>query len=163
MNDQIDIGPFTLDRPLQSGGMGQVWHATHRAQNIPVAIKFLPPLQNIHSATLESRFLEEVQTIARLNHPHVIMVLDYGVLPDKLPTEQLKPQSPWLAMELCSGGSLLQADISNWAQARRILSEVLRALAYVHARGILHRDLKPANIFLNDKLQCKVGDFGLAV
>ena len=167
MNDPIDIGPFTLDRPLQSGGMGQVWHATHRAQNIPVAIKFLPPLQNMHSATLESRFLEEVQTIARLNHPHVIMVLDYGVLPDKLPTELLKPQSPWLAMELCSGGNLLHAEISSWAQARRILSEVLRALAYVHARGILHRDLKPANILLTTDVDLRPGiklaDFGLAM
>ena len=167
MEHPIEIGPFTLDKPLQSGGMGQVWQATHRTQDIPVAIKFLPPLQNKHSATLESRFLEEVQTIARLNHPHVIMVLDYGVLPAQLPTDQLKPQSPWLAMELCSGGNLLHADISSWAQARRILSEVLRALAYIHARGILHRDLKPANILLTTDADLRPGiklaDFGLAM
>ena len=167
MEHPIEIGPFTLDKPLQSGGMGQVWQATHRTQDIPVAIKFLPPLQNEHSATLESRFLEEVQTIARLNHPHVIMVLDYGVLPAQLPTDQLKPQSPWLAMELCSGGNLLHADISSWAQARRILSEVLRALAYIHARGILHRDLKPANILLTTDADLRPGiklaDFGLAM
>ncbi|GEM_PF-4477445 len=167
MTQNIELGPFTLQKPLQSGGMGQVWQALHRDQNIPVAIKFLADRKVAVDSRLEMRLLEEIHTIARLSHPHIIMVLDYGFVPENADPKFLPPNSPWLAMELCSGGHLLESPATTWSEARQIFSETLRALAYIHARGILHRDLKPANILLANKTDLRPGvklaDFGLAM
>lgn len=165
--NNIELGPFTLQQRLQSGGMGEVWRAVHREQNVPVAIKFLAQENSVENTALEMRLLEEIQTIARFNHPHIVMVLDYGLVPTQVPHSPLPAHTPWLAMELCSGGNLLENPAKDWPEARRIFSEILRALAYIHARGILHRDLKPTNILMATKTDLRPGvklaDFGLAM
>lgn len=155
------LGPFRLDRPLGRGGMAEVWRAVHAAQGVPVAIKLL------HGNAGEAEraaFRNEVRAVARLDHPAIILVYDHGVAGAGLPG--VEPGTPWLAMELCTGGTLASAAPGDWAGARAVLRSVLGALALAHARGVVHRDLKPDNVLLagphDARPGWKLSDFGLA-
>ena len=137
------LGPYKIEGPLGSGGMGEVFRARDTRLGRAVAIK---TLQEQFSA----RFDREARAISSLNHPHICTLYDVG--------------PNYLVMELCEGETLtahlkrgklsVQETISYGAQ-------VADALAAAHAKGITHRDLKPGNIMLG-KAGIKVLDFGLA-
>ncbi len=156
------LGPFRLLSPLGRGGSADVWRAVHERQDVPVAIKV------IRDTSTEDPLdrTAEVRALAALDHPNLLMVFDHGEVPVAGRRSGFTPGSPWIATELCSGGSLAQVGPRNWNQLRRVLQDVLAGLAYAHARGVLHRDLTPENVLISASTDVrpglKLGDFGLS-
>ncbi|HEU4409556.1 MAG TPA: AAA family ATPase [Polyangiaceae bacterium] len=150
---------YLLHEKLGEGGMGAVYRATRRIDNSVVALKLvgrkgatrLDPDANLGLRLLLAR---EFQTLSSLHHPHVIQVLDYGF------DERL---GPYFTMELLEAPrTLFGAGLGRPpAEKVRLLAELLRALAYLHRRGIIHRDIKPSNVLVAGGV-VKVVDFGLA-
>jgi serine/threonine-protein kinase len=151
-------GRYTVERELGRGGMAFVWLARDLRHDRPVAIKVLRP--ELAGAIGVDRFLREVRLTARLTHPHIVPVLDSGVLPemDGVPL-------PWYAMAYVPGESL-RARLEREHQlpvdeALRIVEEAAAALHAAHRDGIVHRDVKPENLLLAGG-QVYVADFGIA-
>lgn len=149
--------------------MGEVWLGHHSAQQVPVAVKVIGG-QLAHSEHFHQAFRTEVQAVARLSHPNIIMVFDYGLITEEAEEAaqgRLVAGSPFFAMEVASGGSL--DDIpppQSWSELRVILTELLDALAHAHAHGVIHRDIKPGNVLVctdaDPRPGIKLTDFGLA-
>lgn len=143
--------------------MGEVWRGRHRRQDVPVAVKVMTREQ-ARNPDFVSALRQEVRAAASLNHDGVVMVLDYGEIEGDLPFPQ---GSPYVAMELCSGGTLADLQLPlPWGEVRYLLSKLLDALAHAHARGVIHRDIKPANVLIatGEDLRpgLKLTDFGIA-
>ena len=152
-------GKYQLKRSLGSGGMGSVWLAHNTALDIPVAIKVVKPGGRQDGAT--ERVLQEARAAARIDHPAIVRVTDFG---------STELGHPFLVMEALNGEDL-GARIEREGKATpidavRTLLPIAHALAAAHEKGIVHRDLKPDNIFLakleHDALQPKLIDFGIA-
>ena len=144
---------YRLERPIGKGGMAEVWCARDERLQRPVAVKFLSP-QFHDDPEFLVRFFSEAQSVARLNHPNVVDVLDFGDFDDR----------PYLVMEYVGGGSL--ADVTGEPllpeRASEIVAEAARGAGAAHALGLVHRDIKPANILLTDDGRAKLADFGIA-
>jgi eukaryotic-like serine/threonine-protein kinase len=148
---------YRFERLLGRGGMGSVYRARDLALNRLVAIKVIRS-ELIRNAAAHERLREEAQTLARLHHPSIVEVYDYGTLADR---------SPYLVMELVKGNDLRHELVSEGrlepARVCRILSAVCAAMAAAHGEGVLHCDLKPENVLLPDEgVEAKVLDFGVA-
>lgn len=152
---------YRLDRLLGRGGMGAVYAGTHVELDRPVAIKLLLP-QLLADAQALERFRREARAAARINHPNVAGVYDFGVLPD---------DEAYLVMELVEGQTL--REFMNafhqfpFEQAVGIAEQVADGIEAAHRQDIIHRDLKPSNIILNfnqhdERWVAKVVDFGIA-
>jgi serine/threonine protein kinase len=144
---------YLIERELGRGGMATVYLARDLKHDRLVALKVLHPEL---AATLgPERFLREIHTAARLQHPHILTVLDSGEASGLL----------WYAMPYVEGESLRQWLIRERglpvADALRIASEVALALDHAHRHGVVHRDVKPENILLSDG-QALLADFGVA-
>ncbi|MBO5753633.1 MAG: protein kinase [Proteobacteria bacterium] len=166
--DRLSLGPFDLIRPIGKGSMGVVWEGIHRSQALPVAIKVLTAV-GAQDETFRQSFANEVRAVARLHHPSIIRLLDYGITDGDLceaSEGQIASGSQYYAMELASGGTLPKPHSPlPWLQMRYLLLELLDALAHAHARDVIHRDIKPGNILLmHDGMQSRVmlTDFGIA-
>lgn len=162
-------GPFTAPTPAElaphfpqleileligQGGMGAVYRARQTKLDRLVAVKVLPPEWGRDPAFAE-RFTREARALARLNHPHVVAVHDFGE------TAGLY----YLVMEYVDGPNLrqaLQAGPLAPAQALAVIPQMCDALHYAHEEGVVHRDIKPENILLDRRGRVKVADFGLA-
>lgn len=161
----LQLGPFLLQQPIGRGGMSEVWRAHHVMLGLPVAVKVLMT----SSQVLRDAFAEEVRAMARLEHPGVVAVLDHGLVDaaaDAASGGHFPEGAPWMAMELCSGGTLEGFIPANWNGLRRILMDLLGALSVAHARGVLHLDLKPENVLISSSGDLRPGrkltDFGLS-
>ena len=151
---------YRLDRLLGRGGMGAVYAGTHIDLDRLVAVKLLLPDLVTDTQALE-RFRREARTAAKINHPNVADIYDYGVLPDG---------EAYLVMELVEGQTLREylqaAGPLSVAEATTIAAEIAAGIDAAHHFGIVHRDLKPSNIILarshKGRLQPKVVDFGIA-
>ena len=168
MDADLKFGPFDLLRPVGTGGMGMVWHAVHRQQDHPVAIKVMTG-ERARQDRFVNAFREEVRAVARLNHPNIIRIFDSGQVDgdaEEITDGQLIAGSPYLAMELADFSlHTIDRDMLNWPRTRVILMHILDALAHSHARGLVHRDLKPDNVLFvvdDDDARITLSDFGLA-
>ena len=152
------IGKYTLVRRLGEGGMAEVWRAHDAALDVDVAIKFIRG--DLEHPELADRLLQEARAAARLGHPAIVRVHDYG---------KTAAGVPFIAMELLEGETLAsiieQRGRLPATRAVKTLLPIAHALATAHAKGIVHRDLKPDNVFLvrsDDLFQPKLVDFGIA-
>ncbi len=148
------LGPhYRIVRELSGGGMSQVFLAVEVALDREVVIKVLPP--NLAVGVSTDRFRREMQTVARLQHPHIVPVLSSGMAGDLL----------YYIMPYIKGESLrarLQRDVAMPVEeSARLLREVADALSFAHAQGVVHRDIKPDNVLLSSG-HALVTDFGVA-
>lgn len=145
---------YTFTRMIASGGMGAVYEATQTALDRRVAIKVLPR-ELYQDEDFRASFAQEAKAMAKLNHPNLIGVYDFGEV-DEL---------QYIVMEFVAGEalhySIYQQQVDP-AEAIRIVQETCAGLDSAHNAGLLHRDIKPANILLDEELHAKIGDFGLA-
>jgi serine/threonine-protein kinase len=149
------VGDYRVLKQLGEGGMGMVYLGEHQLLHHKVAIKALhPSLFNNDSA--RDRFVREAEVLARLNHPHIIRLLNFYNL----------PQGCFIVMEYAEGETLEEklqkTGLVPPAQVVPGFIQVLRALAYAHSLGVIHRDLKPSNIMLTSQGVAKLLDFGTA-
>jgi eukaryotic-like serine/threonine-protein kinase len=163
----IEFGPYRLVSRIGKGGVGQVWAAEIGPHRTPVALKILPARPGTQVEEFHRAFRNEVHAAAALDHPNIVAVYDFGYGDEdtERQTDGVVPAGcAWLAMERVHGRSLYgyRARL-NWRQFRRILLDVLDALAHAHARGVVHRDVKPSNVLVTpDGMATKLTDFGLA-
>ncbi|MGC4855199.1 serine/threonine-protein kinase [Micromonospora sp. DT4] len=151
-------GRYQLEQRIGVGGMSEVWRAHDRVLDRPVAVKLIAPGPAGRHDTVD-RIRTEARSAARLVHPNVASVHDFGTS-STLPGRQL----PYIVMELAEGETLaahLRAGPLDWHISVRVCAEVAAALAAAHASGIVHRDVKPANVILTPA-GVKVLDFGIA-
>jgi hypothetical protein len=153
---------FESLEPLGAGGMGRVYKARHAHLDRTVALKLLPPAYAADPEWVE-RFTREARALARLNHPNIVQVHDFGEATTGEGESARK--FPFLIMEFVDGVNLRQALRTGALTAREALEIVpwlCAALQYAHDQGVLHRDIKPENILLDTQGRVKVADFGLA-
>lgn len=139
---------------IATGGMGAVYHAVQTSLEREVAIKILP-VEFGNDPDFREGFGAEAKAMAKLNHPNLIGVYDYGDVEGML----------FIVMEYVPGQSLHDAcngSPIDPAEVIRLMTGICHGMAHAHGQGILHRDIKPANILIDTQLQPKVGDFGLA-
>jgi DNA-directed RNA polymerase subunit RPC12/RpoP len=140
---------------LGRGGMGAVYKARQRELDRLVAVKILPPEVSLDAAFAE-RFTREARTLARLNHPHIVAVHDFGRTEDGL---------YYFVMEYVDGVNLRQIIGSGGmtpGESLAIVPQICDALQYAHDEGIVHRDIKPENILIDRRGRVKIADYGLA-
>ena len=139
---------------IGKGGMGAVYKARQPALDRLVALKILPP-GAADDAGFAERFNREARALARLNHPHIVAVHDFGQA----------GRQPFVVMEFVDGLNLRQVEQAGRLtpeQALHIVPQICEALQFAHNEGVVHRDIKPENILLDKKGRVKITDFGIA-
>ena len=145
---------FEILECLGRGGMGVVYKARQKSLNRLVAIKILAPDRE-HEPRFAERFAREAELLARLNHPHIVTIHDFGETGGLF----------YLVMEFVDGVNLrdlLRDGKLEPKQALAIVPPICEALQYAHDKGIVHRDIKPENLLLDREGRIKIADFGIA-
>ncbi|MBN2528305.1 MAG: serine/threonine protein kinase [Deltaproteobacteria bacterium] len=151
---------YEIQQKIGEGGMGEVYQGRHITLETRVAIKVLLPFAHDNDA-MHSRFKAEAQSSARIRHPNVVEVYDFGITPD---------DRPFFAMQYLEGESLAELlarrKVLEQRRAVEIAEQILNGLISAHKKNIVHRDLKPENIFIartEDKREVvKILDFGIS-
>jgi serine/threonine-protein kinase len=163
MEQPLQLGRYRLVRVLGRGSMGLVYEGLDPKLKRRVAIKVIAT-SRIDDAALRAeysaRFVHEARAVARLNHPNIVTVYDFGE----------EDGVAYLVMELIAGEELSSYfDDSLGFQLEftledsvRMSCELLDAVGYAHQHGVVHRDIKPANVMLSSELAVKLTDFGVA-
>ncbi len=154
---------------LGHGGMGAVYKARQTKLDRMVAVKIIRP-ETTGDPAFAERFMREARTLARLNHPGIVAVHDFGEIDAPELAGGTSPQSAsrtlfYFIMEYVDGANLrqlMQAGQLSPELAVNIVPQVCEALQFAHDEGVVHRDIKPENILLDSKGRVKIADFGLA-
>ena len=162
MIGRVIAGRFEIEKVLGTGATGVVYRATHRALSRKMAVKLLRP-QFVWDDRSMERFFREARTYSMLDHPNIVYLYDFG---------RAEQGEPFLVMEYVEGQTLheaIQHSPTRTLPLDRVLivmSQVARALAHAHSRGVIHRDIKPENIMLVPQGEyedlAKLLDFGVA-
>ncbi|MFG2560922.1 serine/threonine-protein kinase [Streptomyces sp. NPDC048496] len=143
-----------MEAEIGRGGMGEVWRAADDVLGRPVAVKLMLDGGADEQAT--ARFRLEAQTAAKLNHPNVVTVFDFGFWNNRL----------YLVMELVDGESLAQVLAATGTLSPQrvadVAGQIAAGLAAAHRQGVIHRDIKPGNLMQDADGTVKIGDFGIA-
>ncbi|HWD94530.1 MAG TPA: protein kinase [Verrucomicrobiae bacterium] len=156
---------------IGQGGMGAVYKARQPALDRFVALKILAPRSG-GDLDFSGRFSREARALARLSHPNIVGVYDFGQIQ---PAANLPPGDPsstsntqplsYFIMEYVDGPNLRQVELAGKLtprEALQIIPQICAALQFAHDEGIVHRDIKPENVLLDKKGRVKIADFGLA-
>jgi WD40 repeat protein len=149
----VGVAGYEVLGELGRGGTGVVYRARHLKLKRLVALKMIQP--SALGGEPVARFRTEAETVARLQHPHIVQIYETGEQDGR----------PYLALEYLDGGSLrekLDGRPQPAAEAARLVETLARAVHHAHTHGIVHRDLKPANVLLTRDGTPKLTDFGLA-
>jgi hypothetical protein len=148
------IARYTVVQPIAAGGMGEVFLARDEKLDRLVAIKLLR--DGFDSDELLGRFEEEARNVAKLTHPNIVTIYEYGT----------HDQKPYIAMEYVAGHSLAELIRRkvplSLARRIRLIEEVCAGLGHAHKAHLVHRDVKPANLMVTTSGMVKVLDFGIA-
>lgn len=179
---------YEIEALIGHGGMGAVYKGKQKALERPVAIKILPPEIDDEDASYVERFKNEAKVMARMDHPAIVPVFDFGEIRSG-GTPALEGEAPAEPKNMGSAGAspsksvaappmlyfvmafIDGTDVAKMIQAQgrlppehalAITAHVCDALHYAHTHGVIHRDIKPSNVLINMEGQVKVADFGLA-
>ena len=151
----VAIPGYEIECELKRGGMGVVYRARQAGLNRTVALKMILAGAYADPAT-RTRFLLEAESVAALEHPHVVKVFAFGE----------HAGHPFLAMEFLPGGTLADRVTAGGPlparEATEHVAKLAEAVAHAHSRGVVHRDIKPANVLLTADGEPRLADFGLA-
>jgi len=156
--DLKTLGRYNIERVLGKGAMGVVYEGFDPRLNRRVAIKTIlkSHLDDSTAKDYSMRFVREAQAVARLNHPNIVQVHDFGEEGD----------IAYLVMEFIRGKELKTLFDANerfdLKEVVRIMGELCDALDFAHTAGIIHRDIKPGNVMLDAQMRTKLTDFGVA-
>src|SRR5260221_6779739 len=152
------LGRYNIERTLGKGAMGVVYEGVDPRLGRRVAIKTIlkTQLDEETARDYSTRFVREAQAVARLNHPNIVQVYDFGEEGD----------IAYLVIEFIKGKEL-KTTLSTGRQfdrkaCVRIMSELLDALDFAHAAGVIHRGIKPSNVMVDGQGRTKLTDFGVA-
>ena len=148
------IAGYQIIEQIGRGGMSTVFRAYQPSLDRDVAIKILPPYYSQQDDSFLTRFKREARSIAKLRHPNILMVMDFGQQDDLA----------YIVMEYVTAGTLrdrLKKPIAL-GEVNLLIGQIASALAYAHEQGIVHRDVKPSNIMLPKSDWALLTDFGLA-
>jgi serine/threonine protein kinase len=151
MIDQM-IDRYKIVEKIGEGGMAIVYQALDTLMDRTVALKVIRPTESPEKGYLK-RFEREARALARLNHPNIVHVLEYGE----------HEGQPFLVMDYVEGGTLMDRMGSPMpaAEAVELILPIAKALGYAHKKGIVHRDVKPGNILFTASGDPMLTDFGL--
>lgn len=155
--EELDVAleGFEVLSLIGQGGMGAVYKAIHLRLDRVVAIKVLPKELESADPTFGERFLREARSLAKLQHPNLVVVHDFGEVDGLY----------FIVMEYVEGANLrerLRDGSFKPDAALGILPQICEGLRYAHGQGLVHRDIKPENILLGDDGRVRIADFGLA-
>jgi serine/threonine protein kinase len=149
------LGHYRLYEPIGTGGMATVYRGEQLTIQRTVAIKVLSSAL-AGDEEFVTRFRREAETAARLEHPHIVPVYDFGAVGGVL----------YVVMRYLPGGTLAQRlkrfGLPSLADTADLLNQIASALDYAHKNGVVHRDIKPANILLDEEGRAYLADFGIA-
>ena len=153
VHEGVTLGPYRVMDRLGRGGMAAVYRAYHPALDRYVAIKVLPEFFADDPGYRE-RFQQEARSVAKLKHPNILEVFDYGY----------EDGTAYLVLELAEGGTLADrvGRPMELQDVVRIVEQIASALDHAHLHGVLHRDIKPSNILIHKDGTPVLADFGLS-
>ncbi len=155
LSTEILFEKFQIIEVLKKDEHAAVFLANHIYLNKKIILKVLNT-QKIHDPSLVERFKREAKILAKLDHPNIIKVLDFG----------LSKEFFYISFEYIEGESLrnvFKTKTLTQEQKEHLMIQLLKGLDYAHVNQIIHRDIKPENIFIDKNLNVKLGDFGLAL